>query len=106
MPMLKYTPILQTLSENELKGILKKVVWDYNITPADLLAIFNGEMKSAALDQTQLHAKLLNSYSWHQLIKWFGFEKALNFLSDEAIRMIFPASYRQKLLHAKEILRR
>lgn len=99
-------PILQSISENELQGILKKVVWDYNIDTKDLMAIFNGEAKNLALDQTQLFAKLLNTYSWHQLIKWFGFERACSFLSDEAIQMIYPASYRKTLLHAKEILRR
>ncbi|MBX7203531.1 MAG: hypothetical protein K1X77_10710, partial [Bacteroidia bacterium] len=56
---------------------------------------------SKGVNQVQLYAKLLNAYSWHQLIKWFGFEKARTILREEAIQMVFPASYRQKLLNAK-----
>ncbi|MCC6768731.1 MAG: hypothetical protein IT240_06780 [Bacteroidia bacterium] len=89
------------LSEQELKTILTRVVWDYYISPDELLAVFYGEESSKGVNQVQLYAKLLNAYSWHQLIKWFGFEKARTILREEAIQMVFPASYRQKLLNAK-----
>ncbi|MCK9480985.1 MAG: hypothetical protein M0R38_04380 [Bacteroidia bacterium] len=103
--MSKKIPIQKPLSDDELKIILKRVVWDYNISPDDLLAIFKGEMEGRGIDTAQLQAKLLNGYQWHNLIKWFGYETVRTFLRDEVIKAIFPASYRQKLLNAKTILR-
>jgi hypothetical protein len=69
------------------------------------LEIYRGNRVGKGVNQAQLKAKLLNTYSWHQLIMWFGFETTRDFLKDEIIQMIFPASYRQKLFHAKRILR-
>lgn len=103
--MLKKNTTQKPLSDEELKVILKQVVWDYNISADDLLAIFKGKMEGKGVNELQLKAKLLNSYPWHQLINWFGFETALSFLKDEIIQMIFPVSYRKKILNAKRILR-
>jgi len=103
--MLLDNSINKTLTDEELKVILKRVVWDYNITGDDLLEIYKGNMEGKGVNQAQLKAKLLNTYSWHQLIKWFGFETTQDFLRDEIVQLIFPASYRQKLFHAKRILR-
>ena len=94
-----------TISDDELKIILKRVVWDYNISSEDLLAIFKGDKAGNSVDLIQLQAKLLNSYQWHQLIKWFGIETVKSYLKDEVIQKIFPPSYKNKLYHAKEILR-
>lgn len=101
----KEHPKQQTLSDEELKIVLKRVVWDYNISPDDLLAIFKGEMEGRGVDREQLYAKILNTYHWHQIIKWFGYEKSQSFLKDEVISMLFPVSYRQKMFNAKRILR-
>jgi hypothetical protein len=103
--MLRDNSIKEPLTDEKLKVILKRVVWDYNISEDDLLEIYKGNMEGRGVNQVQLKAKLLNTYPWHQLIKWFGFETSRGFLKDEIIQMIFPASYRQKLFHAKRILR-
>ncbi len=93
------------ISDEELKKVLKRVVWDYNISPDELLAIFKGEKEGNSVNIIQLQAKLLNGYQWHDLIKWFGADTVKSFLKDEVIQQIFPPSYKNKLYHAKEILR-
>jgi hypothetical protein len=92
------------VSRQELGLILKKVVWEYEASPDDLAHIFLDEKKMSGLSKTQLQAKLLKGYSWHQLIRWFGFETAKSFLTDEAIRNVFPPSYRKRFQHVKNIL--
>ncbi len=92
------------LSRQELGLILKKVVWEYEVSPDDLVYIFFDEKKVPGLSKEHLQAKLLKGYSWHQLIRWFGFETAKAFLTDEVISKVFPLSYRKRFQHVKNIL--
>lgn len=93
-----------TLTDNELGAILKRVVWDYAITPEQLVHIFKGHQQVPSLDRATLHARLLNGYAWHQLIRWFGFETTRSFLREETIIKVFPPSYRRKLTYAQRVL--
>jgi hypothetical protein len=94
-----------SLSDAELGGILKRVVWDYDLSEEQLVPIFKGLQQAGGLNQATLFARLLNGYSWYQLIQWFGFETTQTFLNDDAIAKVFPPSYRRKLIYAQQVLR-
>lgn len=100
----KEHPKQQTLSDEELKIVLKRVVWDYNISPDDLLAIFKGEMEGRGVNMVQLKSRLLNSYSWYQLLDMFGYDGAVLLLKDEIIQLLWPKSVKSTYTNVKSLL--
>lgn len=91
--------------EQELKRMLKQVVWDYKIPEEELLEIFhNRQRRNWAIDQIQLKAKLLNGFYLHKLIRLLGREQIMSFFADNVLVQIFPVSYRNRLKHVKRII--
>lgn len=89
---------------NDLKKMLNRVVWDYNISEDDLVEIFLYDKKGHSMNKNDLQARLLGYYSWHFLIKHLGYNNAFSLLNDEAIGRIFPKSYQIRLYGLREIL--
>jgi hypothetical protein len=90
--------------EQELKRMLKQVVWDYKIPEEELLEIFQGKRPGKALTRIQLHTKLLNSYNWYSLVRFFGVDAAKTFLTKEAISGLFPRMLKERYERARLIL--
>jgi hypothetical protein len=102
--MLQNNSILKPLTDEELKVILKRVVWDYNISGDDLLEIYKGNKEGRGVNQVQLKAKLLNTYSWYKLVDMLGYNEAVSLLKEDIIKMLWPKSLRLKYTHVKSIL--
>lgn len=89
---------------DNLKAMLKRVVWDYDISEDDLLKIFLGKKEGHALNEGQLKARILNTYNWYFLLNFFGKEVAMNFLDDKVTKYLFPRSLKEKYVRAGKIL--
>lgn len=84
--------------------MLKRVVWDYNISEDDLLEIFLHDKKGHSMNKADLQARLLGYYNWHRIIRILGYPGAFDLLNDEAISRIFPKSYQKKLYGLRDLL--
>lgn len=96
--------IPQELNKEELKKMLKRVVWDYHIDEDELLEIFLYDKKGHAISGSQLKARLLNTYNWYYLLTFFGRDFATGLLKDEITRNLFPKSLKDKYVRARHIL--
>lgn len=102
--MLADNSIKKPLTDEELKVILKRVVWDYNISGDDLLEIYKGNMEGRGVNQVQLKAKLLNTYSWYKLVDMLGYNETVSLLKEDIIKMLWSKSLRLTYTHVKSIL--
>lgn len=87
----------------EFHDMLRKVVWDHDISDETLFDVYFNNAQKLSLDKEDLKAKLLNSFSWHKLLQVMGSE-AYDLLQDDVIKKVFPPSYRNGLSNAKRIL--
>lgn len=87
-----------------LKILLKQVVWDYNFDDNDLVDIYLGKKTNPTISPNELMVKLLNGYSWHKLIKVLGRDVTKSLLTDEVLNCIYPKSYKKNLINARRIL--
>jgi hypothetical protein len=92
------------IDEVELTKKLRQVVWDYDISDEDLLAVFLHDKKVPGLGSTQLKAKLLNGNNWYSLLKLLGIENAKKMLTIEITSILFPRQLRERYQHAQQLL--
>lgn len=91
-------------SDDRRKELLKKIVWDYTI---NLDAIIR-DIDSDALPlhkKQQLFIRCLERLPWHNVVGIFGFDKAVDLLTDEVIQRIWPKERREHFATLKKILR-
>lgn len=84
--------------------LLKKVLWDYELTDTEILAILNGELVKGGMDEFKLKARLLNSYNWYTLVNQLGFDEARKLLKPEIIRLLYPKSLQISYNYAASVL--
>lgn len=89
---------------DELKKMLKGIVWDYNISEDELLEIFLQDKKGHSMSKADIEARLLGYYNWHRLIRVLGYPGAFKLLNEDAISRIFPKSYQERLYGLRNIL--
>lgn len=83
--------------------MLRSVVWDYEMNEEQLIDAYLNDNTSYPLTKDKLKVKLLNRFTWHELIKAMG-DGAFELLEDDIIKQIYPVSYRNELFDAKRIL--
>ncbi len=84
-------------SENEIREILKGVVWDYNIDPYDLYLVALGKKEGLDfLDKEWALRRLLQSLSWYKLLELFGADFLRENLTPDLIRKIWPKGLRER----------
>lgn len=93
-----------TVHIEELKEMLKGIVWDYNISEDELLQVFLDDKKGLSITRPEIETRLLGYYGWHRIIKVVGRDCAFDMLRDEVISRIFPKSYQKRLYGVRSIL--
>lgn len=93
-----------SINIDELKKMLKGIVWDYNISEDELLEIFLRKKEGQALNADQLKARLLNTYNWYFLLRFFGRDFVKGFLDDKITLYLFPKTLKDKYVRAGHIL--
>jgi hypothetical protein len=57
-------------TDEELKPLLKKVVWEYQLTPQETFSLLRNKTKKVCgLSRHYLLAKLLMTYNWYDCIR-------------------------------------
>jgi len=86
--------------------IVKRLCWDYDIDPADLLDVVEGYRESAGpLDRQKLFARSLERLPWNRIVELWGFEQARSLLGPGTISLVRDKSRRKQLERLEKILR-
>lgn len=68
-------------------SIINKMMWDYNISPLDCLAVLEGKQVLAGhYDEHQLFKKLLESFPWYTVMDLLPIERIKLLLTDSLIQ--------------------
>jgi hypothetical protein len=75
------------MDKTEKDRLLKGIVWDYNISSAEVEYVLSGE-KDFILhyNKFSLFRKLLESYPWFVIIQLLGIDRIKSLLTDEVIK--------------------
>src|SRR5512135_1273134 len=85
--------------------ILKSVMWDYDISPADMESLLNGKIDRAGhYSRKQLFAKLLTGLPWFTIIQLFSVEDVKELLTDEVINSLLPDSVKKQYEYVRKRL--
>ena len=90
--------------DTRLSEALKQAVWDYKISPHELLAILEGKKTTFSFNQQKLCARLLTSVDWYALVDIFGTRNLRLMLNDDVLRNIWNNDARQRLIYARSVL--
>jgi hypothetical protein len=67
--------------------LLKGIVWDYNISSANVEDVLSGKTeKILHYNKYALFKKILESYSWFVIIQLVGIDRIKSLLTDEVIK--------------------
>lgn len=83
------TYLKMIISREEKFDLLRRLMWDYNITPEECLEVLEGTRTKAGhyTDET-LFRKLIESYPWFTVLKLLSKERILQLMSDQTIHSI------------------
>lgn len=84
--------------------LLKRVLWDYELTDRELEDALKGKPGNNSLDANKLKARLLNSYNWYTLVNELGLDTAKALLKPGIIRYLYPRSLQAKYTYAARLL--
>lgn len=77
------------MSTEERQIIFRQIMWDYNISPEAVDAVFCGRADRAGhYDKQALFVKLLESFSWFTIVQLFSPEELRKLLSDEVVKKL------------------
>ena len=97
------------MTEDESK-ILKRIVWDYDISPKDIFLVIKGKKEKAGhFDFDKIFIRLLERTDWYSILDLVGIEKIKERLTPEIIeRLRYPElkiKYERlrKILHGETV---
>ena len=84
--------------------LIKKVLWDYQLTDEEIMGIYQGDLVVGGMNENKLKARLLNSYSWYTLVKVMGLKRASELLKPEIISFLYPKALQKSYTYAARLL--
>jgi hypothetical protein len=70
----------------EKLGLMKSLMWDYNIPPEHCLEVLEGKRELAGhYNEKTLFRKLIESYRWFTVLKLVPLNRILELLTDDVI---------------------
>jgi len=85
------------MEKTEKKRLFKQIMWDYNIPPEDIEAVFEGKQTHAGhYTRDTLFLKLLESYSWFTILQLFPINEIQDLLTSSTISKLRSKSLRKK----------
>lgn len=86
---------------------IRRVLWDIDVDSYAVLQALDGRAPiPGKLEMATLYAKLLNSYSWHTLLRIIPADRLKEALSDDVMRRLWPTSLRIRYVYARELVSR
>lgn len=80
-------------------------MWDYNIPPEEIEAVFEGKREKAGhYTEETLFIKLLESYSWYTIIDLLGLEKINYLLSEKVVNRLRTPELRRQYEYVRQRL--
>jgi len=81
---------------------IKPLFWDYDITEGTLNEILRGELQEAkGITRSKIYSRLLESYSWYQILKIIDSNQIAAILSDDIIEKIWNKPLQKRYQYAK-----
>ena len=91
--------------KEEILRRLKMIAWDLPFTPEMLYSLLMGEVESIhGFTRTQLYAKIVNGFYWHQVRHIIPNKNLPDALSDSVINALFPRDLREKYRYVRSLL--
>jgi hypothetical protein len=85
---------------------LKRLNWDYDISPEEIFAVINGEKTHAGhWDLDALLVRMLERLSWYDLLDFFTPEFLAQKLTTEFLKKVYAEEKRAKYERLAKILR-
>lgn len=94
------------LEESAIKKRLKMAFWDYNYSEEDLYAVLFEDAEVGYLSKERIYQRLLETYSWYQILEIIPIERIKSILTDEIIYKLRGKSLQQRYFHVARILRK
>ena len=91
----------------ERLGLMRSLMWDYNISPEDCLDVLEGTREKAGhYTEATLFCKLLESYRWFTILKIIQPERVLDLLTDNVIHSLRFKSLSERYAFIRKELQR
>jgi len=79
------------------ESLLKRIVWDYNISEKDIEAVLKGRAEKAGhYTRSMLFLKILETYPWFTVLKLFSPEEIKDLLTDDLLKKMRSPALRKK----------
>jgi len=93
------------MKQEQIKKILKPILWDYHIDPGDFFDVAIGKkIRTGSFDQTKALIRMFERLSWYELVSLFGMDELSKLLTKEIISRIRTKELRDKYEFARKIL--
>ncbi len=83
---------------------LRKILWDVDITPEDVLRILDHGESIGGFGRHTIYNRLLRSFSWHVIERLVPRELLPEALSDDVLLRLWPASLRERYEYARTLV--
>ena len=91
--------------KEEILRRLKMIGWDLPYSPEQLYSLLMGEVDTInGFTRTQLYAKIINGFYWHQVRHIVPSKSLPDALSDSVINSLFPRDRREKYKYVRSLL--
>lgn len=92
------------LEKPEIKKRLKMAFWDYNYSEDELYAVLFEEAQIEYLPQERIYQRLLETYSWYQLLEIVPKEQIQKLLAENIIKKLRFPQLRNRYYYVRELL--
>jgi hypothetical protein len=85
---------------------LKRICWDYDISPEEMFAVIGGEQSHAGhWNRDDLLVRMLERLSWYDLLEFYSPESLAEKLTTEVVQRVYLNEKRAKYERLAKILR-
>ena len=96
---------MKTLSESDIRSIMKLIVWDYAVDPYVLYEVVTGKRdKAGHFDAERILIRMLERLSWYDLINILGMEFLQQALTPQVIKKIRFRDLQEKYDFVRKVL--
>ena len=96
---------MKELTKEEITGLMKSIVWDYDVDPWELYEVVTGKRERAGhFDRERVFVRMLAGMFWYDLLAILGMDYMKKYLNESAIQKIWYPELREKYELARKIL--
>ena len=93
------------MDKNQQHKLLQSIMWDYDISAADMEKLLDGKIdKAGHYTREKLFTKMLIGLPWYSIIQLLPVEEVKKMLTDEVIGTLWPRSVQKQYEYVKKRL--